>query len=112
MLTTSTFTFVILLLSFFVTAVLTFVIYKKIDKSQLRTVFILTLSCLSIYFIGLIFQVLFSNRFGIPPIYFDYFVYIGTCLLPVGIFFTGIIFAKTKIEFKKSYFALFIVTII
>ncbi len=112
MLTTSTFTFVILLLSFFVTAVLTFVIYKKIDKSQLRTVFILTLSCLSICFIGLIFQVLFSNRFGIPPIYFDYFVYIGTCLLPVGIFFTGIIFAKTKIEFKKSYFALFIVPII
>ena len=65
MLTTGTFTFVILLLSFFVTAVLTLVIYKKIDKSQLRSVFILTLSCLSICFIGLIFQVLFSNRFGI-----------------------------------------------
>lgn len=112
MLTTNLSTFIILLLSFFITALLTVLIYKKIGKSQLKTVFILTLSCLFICYIGLLAQVLFSNNLGIAPIYFDYFVYIGTCLMPIGFFFTGLIFAKTKIEFRKSYLLLFIVPII
>ena len=112
LLTTDIFTFILLLLSFFVTTFGIIFIYKKLPKSQLRDSFLFTISCLSICCIGLIAQVLFSDTFGINPIYFDYFVYIGTCLLPVGLFFTGLIFAKTKIKFKKSYLLLFIIPII
>ena len=51
-------------------------------------------------------------KLGIAPIYFDYFVYIGTCFLPVTFLFTGLIFAKTKITFKRAHIMLFIIPIL
>lgn len=112
MLTTNLSTFIILLVSFFATMLLTLIIYKKISKSQLRSSFLFTLSCLLICYVGLIAQVLFTNALGINPIYFDYFVYIGTCFLPIGFFFTGLIFSKTKISIKRIHLLLFIIPII
>lgn len=111
-LTTDIFTFILLLLSFFATTFGSIFIYKKLPKSQLRDSFLFTISCLSLCCIGLIAQVLFSETFGINPIYFDYFVYIGTCFLPLGLFFTGLVFAKTKLQFKKSYLLLLIIPIV
>ena len=112
LLTTDIFTFVLLLLSFFATTFGSIFIYKKLPKSQLRDSFLFTISCLSICCIGLIAQVLFSDACGIDPIYFDYFVYIGTCFLPITVFFTGLVFANTKITFKKKHLLLFIIPII
>ena len=87
-------------------------IVKAVKKSQLKTVFICNLICILICLIGQTAQILFSERFNIPPIYFDYIVYIGTCFLPVSVLLTGVIFAKTKIVFKKRYLALFIIPVI
>lgn len=112
MLTTNFLTLFVLFISFLTTAVLSIVILKKIAKSQLRTWFLLTIACLLICDIGLIGQILFSEKLSIPPIYFDYFVYIGTCFLPVCLLFTSIVFSKTKIKFKKSYLLLFVVPIL
>lgn len=112
MLTTNLSTFIILLVSFFATMLLTLIIYKKISKSQLRSSFLFTLSCLLICYIGLTAQVLFTNTLGINQIYFDYFVYIGTCFLPIGFLFIGLIFAKTKIIIKRIHLLLFIIPII
>lgn len=112
MLTTNFLTLVVLFISFLSTAVLSVVILKKIAKSQLRTWFLLTIACLLICDIGLIGQILFSEKLGIPPIYFDYFVYIGTCFLPVCLLFTSIVFSKTKIKFRKSHLLLFVVPIL
>lgn len=112
MLTTNFLTLFVLFISFLTTAVLSIVILKKIAKSQLRTWFLLTIACLLICDIGLIGQILFSEKLGIPPIYFDYFVYIGTSFLPVCLLFTSIVFSKTKIKFKKSYLLLFVVPIL
>ena len=72
MLTTNFLTLFVLFISFLTTAVLSIVILKKIAKSQLRTWFLLTIACLLICDIGLIGQILFSEKLGIPPIYFDY----------------------------------------
>lgn len=112
MLTTNFFTLVVLFISFLTTAILSVVILKKIAKSQLRTWFLLTIACLLICDIGLIGQILFSEKLGISPIYFDYFVYIGTCFLPVCLLFTSIVFSKTKIKFRKIYLLLFVVPIL
>ncbi len=87
-------------------------IVKAVKKSQLKTVFICNLVCLLICLIGQTAQILFSERFNIPPIYFDYIVYVGTCFLPVSVLLTGVIFAKTKIVFKKRYLALFIIPVL
>lgn len=62
MLLTSYTTFLILLVSFVGTLILATVIYKKIAKSQLRTSFLLTMVCLLICDIGLLFQIVFSSR--------------------------------------------------
>jgi len=85
---------------------------KSVNKNQIRKVFFCNLICLMICTAGQIAQILFADKLGIAPIYFDYFVYIGTCLLPISVFFTGLIFANTKIKFKKKYLLLFIVPII
>ena len=112
MFTTNLITLIILLISFFATAILSFLIFNKIAKSQLRTWFLLTIACLVICNIGLICQILFSEKFSIPPIYFDYFVYIGTCFLPICLLFTSLIFSKTKIKFKKQYLLLLIIPVL
>ncbi len=55
---------------------------------------------------------LLSEPLGIPPIYFDYFSYIGACFIPVVIYFVSLIFANTKIVFKKKYLLLFVIPVI
>lgn len=42
----------------------------------------------------------------------EYITYIANVFMPVALFFTGLIFANTKIKFKKSYLLLFIIPII
>lgn len=95
------------LISLSITTLLIFYLFLYVRKSkqqdQIRTAFFYTLICLLIWCVGLIAQLLFSERFNIKPIYFDYVVYIGTCYLPVTYFFIGLIFAKTKIHFKRAY---------
>lgn len=57
-------------------------------------------------------QIQFSGKFGIDPIYFDYYSYIGIVFLPVSIYFTAIIFTNTKIRFKARYLLFCIIPLI
>jgi hypothetical protein len=63
MLLTSYSIFLVLLCSFVGTLALATIIYNKIAKSQLRTCFLLTLICLLVCDTGLLFQIVFSDRF-------------------------------------------------
>ncbi len=86
-------------------------IKKYINKkrnSQLGRVWSATIYLMIICCIGLVLQILFSKSFNIPPIYFDYIVYIGTCFLPIAILFIGKIYTNTTIKLKKRYLLLFI----
>ncbi len=109
--TTDLITFTLLVLSLLFMLVLLFIIIKKIKHSQLKTCFICLLSCMIICLIGLVLQCLFGYKLDVPLIYYDYLVYIGIVFLPVALFFTGLIFANTKIEFKKTYWLLFVIPI-
>ena len=84
-------------------------LYKSNYQAQIKKTFLFTLICLFIGCVGLIGQILFSKRFNIPPIYFDYFVYIGTCFLPVSLFLFSLAFSSTKFKFTKKYLLLFVV---
>lgn len=86
-------------------------LYKSNYQTQIKNTFLFTLICLFIGCVGLIGQILFSERFNIPPIYFDYFVYIGTCFLPVSLFLFSLAFSSTKFKFTKKYFLLFVIPI-
>lgn len=103
------------LLALIITTILILILFITVDRtkpSQIKNSFSFTLICLLICCVGLILQIFFSSISSIPPIYFEYFVYIGSCFLPVAFLFIAITFAKTKIKFTKKYILLFIIPIL
>lgn len=85
--------------------------HKKKSIQQLRRLFTFSLICVLIICVGVLVQSIFSTCFDINPIYFENFIYIGSCFLPVALFFTALSFKNTIIKFKKIYLLLFIVPI-
>lgn len=96
----------------FIFLLLIFFLSRKKNKNQTHKLFICLCSLLALWLIELILQAVLSKPLGINPIYFDYFVYINTCLLPVIFLLLSISFTDTKFKFNKKYFLLFIVPII
>lgn len=81
-------------------------------QKQINKFFFTVLLCIFIISIGVISQSIGYYIFNINPIYFEYFIYIGTCFLPVSLFFTSIVFSKSNIVFNKFYLLLFIIPIL
>lgn len=100
--------FLLILSALSIVITLIYVLRTK-GRSQLKTIFCVDLICVLVICLGVIFQDSLSKNFNWNPWNFEKFIYIGTCFLPVAIFFTGLIFAKTKITFKKKYLLFFIV---
>lgn len=100
--------FLLMLSALLIVITLIYVLRTK-GRSQLKTIFCVDLICVLVICLGVIFQDILSKNFNWNPWNFEKFIYIGTCFLPVAIFFTGLIFAKTKITFKKRYLLFFIV---
>ncbi|MBR3162541.1 MAG: PAS domain S-box protein [Clostridia bacterium] len=92
--------------------ILMFYLISRKKKNQLQKIFIVNCILIFCWCILLVAQKHFCATTNINPIKFDYFIYICICFLPVSIFFTGLIFANTKIEFKKRYLLLFIVPVL
>lgn len=105
-------TFIILILSTLLIVSLAFYILSKKPLTQLQKYFLLALLCVFIICIGVLLQNIISNLLHINPLYFEYFIYIGTCLLPVALFFMALSFKETKFKFKSKYLLLFIVPIV
>lgn len=100
--------FLLILSALSIVITLIYVLRTK-GRSQLKTIFCVDLICVLVICLGVIFQDILSKNFNWNPWNFEKFIYIGTCFLPVAIFFTGLIFAKKKITFKKKYLLFFIV---
>lgn len=100
--------FLLMLSALSIVITLIYVLRTK-GRSQLKTIFCVDLICVLVICLGVIFQDILSKYFSWNPWNFENFIYIGTCFLPVAIFFTGLIFAKTRITFKKKYLLFFIV---
>ena len=90
-----------------------FYIMRKKNKKQLMQAFKYTLEALFIWIFSLLLQFIICEKNpNINPIIFDYFAYIGICILPVALFFTSIIFANTKITIRNYHLLLFVIPII
>lgn len=100
--------FLLMLSALSIVITLIYILRTK-GRSQLKTFFCVDLICVLVICLGVIFQDILSKNFNWDPWNFEKFIYIGTCFLAVAIFFTGLIFAKTKITFKKRYLLFFIV---
>ncbi len=101
-----------LLISTLLLFTLLFINVKVKKKKQINWCFIAIIICLLICCIGQMLSIIVPRFYDIEPIYFDYFVYIGTCFLPITFLFFGLTFAKTKIHFTKKYLLLFIIPIL
>ena len=104
--------FILLLISTFSIILLVCNIMRKRPLSQLQKAFASVLGSVLIICIGVISQLVCTTFFEVDAIYFENFIYIGTCMLPVALFFTAMIFKNTKIKFKKSYLLLFAIPIL
>ena len=104
--------FWLLLTSIILSNILLLYLLHNKKSSQLHNIFIIDLILTLIISIGVLIQSIFSYYLNINPMYFENIIYVGTCFLPVSILFTGLIFANTKINFKKWYSLLFIIPII
>lgn len=108
----TTIPFILLCISTALIVLLMLYILSKRPLTQLQTSFLSMLVCVFIICFGVLLQDILCNLYNIDEIYFEYFIYIGTCFLPVTVFFTALIFKNTKIKFEKKYLLLFIVPII
>lgn len=86
-------------------------IYRKIPHSQIQQVFCCNLVLMFEIAFFVLLQILLSNTLNVDPIYFDYLAYIGCVFLPVSVLFTALVFANTKIKFKRYHVLLFIIPI-
>ena len=104
--------FILLVISAILILFLTVYIKKRKKINQIYSAFFYVLICILIISFGVIFQTIGYYIFNMNPFYFEYVIYIGTCFLPVAIFFTGLIFANTKVKFKKIYLLLFVIPVV
>lgn len=102
----------LLLVPLIIVTIMFFMLLKLNKKNQTKSVFITILFFMILWFIELILQLICSNKFNIDPLFFENFVYISACIVPILILFLAITFVKTKINFTLKHLLLFIVPII
>lgn len=100
----------VILSAILITGLLTIILRSKY-KNQLQKIFAFDLICVLIISVGVILQEICSKLFNINALNFEKFIYIGTCFLPLGIYFTSLIFSKTKVTFKPRYLLLCVIPI-
>jgi len=104
--------FVLLIVSTLLVLFVLFYCLTKKSGKQIQKLFSLVLMCVLIICIGVLLQAVLSYKFGMDPILFEGYIYIGTCFLPVALFFVARAFVSTKITFKPKHILLFIIPII
>lgn len=104
--------FLLLCFSTFLIVLLLFYIASKKPLNQLNKSFFYMLSCVFIICVGVLVQECLHNIYHVDAMIFENFIYIGTCFLPVSVFFTALIFKNTRVKFEKKHLLLFVVPII
>lgn len=107
----STYSLILLIVLFLIGALYLY-ITKTILKSQLKSLFLTNIILLFILCFFVFLGSILSTKLNIPTIYFDYFAYIGSCFLPISLYYTANVFLKTKVRFEKWHILLFIVPVI
>lgn len=104
--------FILLCLSTLGTLFFLVYITKKLPTGQLKKAVSCVFICLLIMSSGVLLQNICYSVWGFNPIYFENIIYIGTCFLPVTLFFTALIFDNSKINLKKKYILVCIIPIL
>lgn len=106
------YSFILLLISSIAILFILSLVLRKKPLSQLQISFSAVLICTLILNVGVLAQNVCTKYFQMELGPFENIIYIGTCFLPVSLFFSSLVFSKTKIKFKKSYLLLFVIPIL
>ena len=106
------YSFILLLISSIAILFILSLVLRKKPLSQLQISFSAVLICTLILNVGVLAQNVCTKYFQMDSVPFENIIYIGTCFLPVSLFFSSLVFSKTKIKFKKSYLLLFVIPIL
>ena len=87
-------------------------LFKKRNSTQTHRIFIIMCILMLFWLIELILQATFSKTLNINPIYFDYFVYINICFIPVCFLALSMCFTNTTFKFNKKFALLTIIPIL
>ncbi len=104
-------TLFILLFSLVCIVVMTYRICTMKNKNNLHKYFIMLNMTLIVHVIGLIAQVSFRSC-NIPPIYFDYFTYLGGAFTPIMLFFIALAYDNKQNIINKISKFIFIIPIV
>ena len=104
--------FALLIISVLALSLILFLLKKQKKDNQIKKIFKIIIG-LAIWWVLLeLLQLILHNNFNASTkydIYFETFASIGKCFMPVFIFLLGLVFARTKIQFNKKYYLLFII---
>lgn len=98
--------------SLFVSLLLFSFVKKQNKKDQLKKIFPTLFILIIFWIVCSIFQMIYTKKYNVDPKFIVNIAYISVCLLPVAFFFMALIFARTKIKFKKRYCFLFVIPIV
>ncbi|MBR0350703.1 MAG: hypothetical protein IJH76_02600 [Clostridia bacterium] len=103
---------ILLIISVFALSLILVLLKKQKKDNQIKKIFKIIIG-LAIWWVLLeLLQLILHNNFNASTkydIYFETFASIGKCFMPVFIFLLGLVFARTKIQFNKKYYLLFII---
>lgn len=102
--------FLLLLVSVLLIAFIGIYISRMKNKQQIHYVFLLNVAFMFIWSICRLLQLIVEKSEPLV-IVLEHISYIGVIFIPISLLFTGIIYAKTKIDFSVKYLPLFIVPI-
>ena len=103
----------LLIFSSIILVLLFIFIRRQKKKNQLMQIFQVIFGLLIFWMICSIIQMTYTNILHIEDTSFIVNIaYFGLCFLPVAMFLMSLIFARTKISFKKSYVLLFVIPIL
>ena len=106
---TSTFALTALAITCIIIAFLLVYLLRQKKSTQTNKIFIVICLLMITWIVGLILQATLSTKLSTDPIFFDYFVYIAICFLPVMFLLLSISFKNTKFYFGKKYLLLFVI---
>lgn len=103
-------TLLILIAVLIIDIILLLLLNRIKEKNKLHKHFMIFTGLLTIPFISLSLQILFSNT-NIPPVYFDYFTYIFTFIGPIELLKISLLYYNPNIKIKK-FNIIYIVSVI
>ena len=106
------FSFYLLILSALFSLVLTIIILRMKNKAQIHYVFVSFVALIFIWCTGHVFEVISTIQLGKPLMITIYIYYFGLIFMPISVFFTGLIFEKSRIKFTFPYLLLFIFPVV